>query len=67
MIGAIFFRVGLLTGGMAVGEIGLSSFAAGQPIWLLQLALSAVMLVAGSAGFMVPLLGQHEREERSDG
>ena len=56
---AIVFRLGLLAAGMAAVEIGLGdalvegSFGS----WALVLLIGLPMIVAGSAGFMAPLLG----------
>lgn len=56
---AIIFRLGLLAAGMAAVEIGLGdalvegSFGS----WALVLLIGLPMIVAGSAGFMAPLLG----------
>jgi|NGEPerStandDraft_9_1074522.scaffolds.fasta_scaffold45234_2 hypothetical protein len=60
---AIVFRLLLLAGGIGLGEIGLDSIARGNGVALVQLALALVMLVAGSAGFIVPLLGGGTVEE----
>jgi hypothetical protein len=56
---AIILRLLLLAAGMAVMEIGLGSAlvegsAAG---WALTLLVGLPLILAGSAGFMVPLLG----------
>ena len=56
---AVLFRVVLLAAGMAAVEIGLGdalvegSFGS----WALVLLIGLPMIVAGSAGFMAPLLG----------
>ena len=56
---AVIFRLLLLAAGMAAAEIGLGSAlvdgAAGG--WALTLLVGLPLIVAGSAGFMVPLLG----------
>jgi hypothetical protein len=54
---AVVFRLALLAGGIGLGEIGLDSIARGNSAALVQLGLALVLLVAGSAGFIVPLLG----------
>lgn len=56
---AILFRLGLLTGGMAALEIGLGNALAEGSVaaWALVLLVGLPLLVAGSAGFIVPLLG----------
>lgn len=56
---AILFRLGLLTGGMAAVEIGLGDALVDGSVvgWALVLLIGLPMIVAGSAGFMAPLLG----------
>ena len=56
---AILFRLGLLAGGMAAVEIGLGDALVNGSIggWALVLLIGLPMIVAGSAGFMAPLLG----------
>lgn len=63
----ILVRVAMLALGFALGEIAFTSLAAGQAAWVLQLAISIALLAAGSAGFMVQLLGRHETKGPSDG
>ena len=53
---ATLFRLVLLAGGIGLGQIGLDSFASGNTVAAVQLGLALVLLVAGSAGFIVPLL-----------
>jgi hypothetical protein len=53
---AVVFRLASLAGGIGLGEIGLDSIARGSSAALVQLGLALVLLVAGSAGFIVPLL-----------
>jgi hypothetical protein len=53
---AILFRLVLLAGGIGLGQIGLDSFAHGTDVALVQFGLAVILLVAGSAGFVVPLL-----------
>lgn len=53
---AILFRLALLAGGIGLGQMGLDSFARGADAAAVQFGLALVLLVAGSAGFMVPLL-----------
>ena len=62
---AILFRLGLLAGGLGLGQMGLDSFARGADVTLVQFGLALVLLVAGSAGFIVPLLEGSVREEVS--
>ena len=62
-MGAIFFRLVLLTGGIGLGQMGVDSFARGADVAFVQLALALVLLFAGSAGFIVPLLeGSADKE-----
>jgi len=53
---AILFRLALLAGGIGLGQMTLDSFARGADVALVQFGLALVLLVAGSAGFIVPLL-----------
>lgn len=53
---AILFRLVLLSGGIGLGQMGLDSFAHGTDIALVQIGLALILLVAGSAGFIGPLL-----------
>lgn len=63
-MGAILFRLALLAGGIGLGQMGLDSFARGADAAAVQFALALLLLVAGSAGFMVPLLeGTTSRED----
>jgi hypothetical protein len=55
-MGAILFRLALLASGLGLGQMGLDSFAHGADVALVQFGLALVLLVAGSAGFIVPLL-----------
>jgi len=56
---AMLFRILLLTAGLAIVEIGLSGalVAGALTDWALVLLVGIPLVVAGSAGFMVPLLG----------
>lgn len=56
---AVLFRVVLLAAGMAAVEIGLGDALAKGSVgsWALVLLIGLPMIVAGSAGFMAPLLG----------
>jgi hypothetical protein len=58
MMGRLLFRIVLLAVGLGAVEIGLVA-AIGQqaPLGWLPIMIGLVLLVAGSAGFMVPLLG----------
>lgn len=55
----LLFRLILLAAGLGLTEIGLgSALAAGAPGgWALVLLVGLPLIVAGSAGFMVALLG----------
>lgn len=60
---AIFVRLVLLAIGLGFGQIGLDSVAHGEGVAIIQLGLALVLLVAGSAGFIAPLLqGTGDRE-----
>jgi len=65
---AVLFRLGLLAVGMSVVEIGLGGvLGQGFPLgWGLVLLVGLPLIVAGSAGFMVPLLGGPSRKGSSD-
>ena len=64
---AIIFRLGLLAGGMAMVEIGLGDALVNGSLggWGLALLIGLPMIVAGSAGFMAPLLGGARRKGTS--
>ena len=53
---AILFRIALITAGLVMGQVALDSVARNESVALVELGLALVLLVAGSAGFMVPLL-----------
>ena len=61
---AVIFRLALLAGGMGAVEIGLGgALVEGSPTgWALTLLVGLPLIVAGSAGFMAPLLGRAETE-----
>jgi hypothetical protein len=56
---AVVVRLGLLAAGMGAVEIGLGeALVRGSLVgWALTLLVGPLLIVAGSAGFMVPLLG----------
>jgi hypothetical protein len=56
---AVLFRLLLLAVGMGAVEIGLGSALVESSLagWALILAVGLPLIVAGSAGFMAPLLG----------
>ena len=56
---AIIFRLALLTAGMAAVEIGLGGALVEGSLagWVLVLVVGIPLIVAGSAGFIAPLLG----------
>jgi hypothetical protein len=62
---AILFRLVLLAGGIGLGQMGLDSFAHGADVALVQFGLALILLVAGSAGFIVPLLERSVGKEVS--
>jgi hypothetical protein len=62
---AILLRLGVLAGGIGLGQMGLDSFARGADVALVQFGLALTLLVAGSAGFIVPLLEGSGRKEVS--
>lgn len=61
----VLFRLALLAGGLGLGEMGLDSFAHGNGAALIQLGVALILLVAGSASFIVPLLGASADKEVS--
>ncbi len=63
---AVFLRLTLLAVGMGLGQMGLDSFAHGDAIAIGQFGLALILLVAGSAGFIVPLLDGRSGTEGSD-
>lgn len=64
---AVVFRLVLLTAGMAAVEIGLGSALVEGSIggWALVVLIGLPMIVAGSAGFMAPLLGAAKQKGTS--
>ncbi len=62
-MGAILFRIALLAVGLGLGQAGLDSVAHGDSVAVLQFGLALLLLVAGSAGFMRPLLARSGRQE----
>jgi len=64
---AILLRLLVLAGGLGVTEIGLGTALVRGALtdWALVL-LGLVLIVAGSAGFMVTLFGGGRRREQSD-
>lgn len=57
MMSRVLFRIVLLAVGLGAIEIGLvAGVGSGTPSGWLAAAIGLVLLVAGSAGFMVPLL-----------
>jgi len=53
---AVLVRIALLAAGIGLGEVGLESFAHGGGEAVIELLFAVLLLVAGSAGFMTPLL-----------
>lgn len=65
---AVLFRVGLLAVGMGIVEIGLGdALTRGSPTsWAIVLLVGIPLIVAGTAGFMAPLLGGRNRKGTTD-
>lgn len=65
---AILFRIGLLTAGFAAVELGIwPALAAGSlGGWALVVLIGLPLIVAGSAGFIGPLLGGAVRKGDSN-
>ena len=65
---AILFPIGLLTVGFAAIEVGLRPALVDGSLggWLLVLLVGLPLIVAGSAGFIGPLLGSAVRKGDSD-
>lgn len=59
----VLFRVIILAGGLGFGELGLDSLARGDPLAVVQVFLAFLLLIAGTAGFIVPLLESRGRPE----
>jgi hypothetical protein len=58
MMGPVLLRIVLLAVGLGAVELGLvTALGHRAPIGWLVVGLGLVLLVAGSAGFMAPLLG----------
>lgn len=57
-MGALLFRLVLLAVGLAAVEIGLGNALVDGSLggWILALVVGLPLIVAGSAGFMAPLL-----------
>lgn len=66
-MGPFFVRLALLVAGLALGEDAFTSLAVGAPLWAPEMGLAMVLIVAGSAGFMVPLLGVSRRKGSTNG
>ncbi len=62
------FRLALLVAGMAVVEIGLGDALLGGSLaaWALVVLAGLPLIIAGTAGFMVPLLGARTRKDGSN-
>ena len=65
---AVLFRLGLLTLGMGAVEVGLVDALVGGSVvgWLLVLLVGLPLLLAGSAGFIGPLLGGPNQKGSAD-
>lgn len=64
-MGALLLRIGLIAGGLGAIEIGLGDALTSASLagWLL-VGVGLLLLTAGTAGFMVPLLA--ERHGKGD-
>lgn len=65
---ALLFRIALLTVGFAAVELGLGPALATGSLggWALVILLGLPLIVAGSAGFIGPLLGGAARKGESN-
>ena len=65
---AVLFRLGLLALGMGAVEIGLGdALVRGSAVgWVLVLLVGLPLIIAGSAGFMAPLLGGRNKRGSTD-
>ena len=65
---AVVFRLGLLAAGMGAVEIGLGdALVRGSVLgWALVLLVGLPLIIAGSAGFMAPLLGGPNQKGSTD-
>jgi hypothetical protein len=64
---ALLFRVALLAAGLGAVEIGLGGALVDGSLasWALTLLVGLPLIVAGSAGFMAPLLGGRSQKGAS--
>ena len=64
---AVLLRLALLAAGMGAVEIGLGSGLVEGSLagWALVLLVGLPLVIAGSAGFMVPLLGSRTKKGAS--
>ncbi len=60
------FRLAMLVTGMAAVEIGLGNALVGGSLaaWALVVLVGLPLIIAGTAGFMVPLLGSRTQKDR---
>lgn len=67
-MGAVLFRIALLAAGLGIVEIGLGdALTRGAPIsWALVLFVGVPLIIAGTAGFMAPLLCGPNRKGTTD-
>lgn len=64
---AVLFRLLLLAAGLGVTEIGLGgALVTGSLVGWALVLLGLILIVAGSSGFMVALLGGARREADTD-
>ena len=52
----LLYRLVVLAGGIGLGQMALDSFVRGGDVAFVQAGLALVLLAAGSAGLIVPLL-----------
>ena len=58
MMARLLIRIGLLAIGLGAVEMGLvGAVGSGAPLGWVTVVIGLLLIVAGSAGFMVPLLG----------
>jgi hypothetical protein len=59
---AVLLRLVFLAGGLGLTEIAITSLATGDPVWPAQIMVGLLLLVAGTAGLVAPLLRSDPRE-----
>jgi len=61
-MGPTLFRLVLLAIGLGLTEIGITALASSSPAFWVLMPLGLVVLIAGGAGFMGPLLGAADKK-----